>query len=134
MKHDLHIKDTGEIAANTGRALYRVVCTGCRILVHEGTTAPHVRVREHLNGDKGYERPLVDGVDPEFRKTPEEHRAEAAAKVAKVQAHHPEVSEHDLEEGGWDCEPSPTGFCWYNLREDPAQDFCLFCGGPDERL
>jgi hypothetical protein len=36
-------------------------------------------------------------------------------------------------EGGWDCPESPLGHCLYNRLEDPASDYCLFCGGPEER-
>jgi len=35
--------------------------------------------------------------------------------------------------GSWDCEDSPLGVCVYNHIEDPALDYCLFCGEPDER-
>jgi len=35
--------------------------------------------------------------------------------------------------GSWECLHSPTGFCFYNTEHDSACDFCLLCGGPDER-
>lgn len=36
--------------------------------------------------------------------------------------------------GSWDCEPSnPLGVCVYDDENDPCNDFCLFCGHPDER-
>lgn len=39
----------------------------------------------------------------------------------------------DIELGQWDCKTSPTGHCVYNRRDGFALDFCIFCGGPDER-
>lgn len=36
-------------------------------------------------------------------------------------------------EGSWECPESPTKTCWYCDQEDPAWDFCLFCGDPHER-
>ena len=40
-------------------------------------------------------------------------------------------------EGGevWECEDdkNPTGMCYYDGREDPCWDSCLFCGEPYER-
>jgi len=36
-------------------------------------------------------------------------------------------------EGSWDCPTSPTKLCWYDDRQDPRWDFCLFCGHPHER-
>lgn len=36
-------------------------------------------------------------------------------------------------EGSHDCDKSPTKKCWYDNREDPMWDQCLFCGEPDER-
>jgi len=35
--------------------------------------------------------------------------------------------------GSWDCLHSPTGSCFYNGLKDQCLDFCLLCGGPDER-
>lgn len=35
--------------------------------------------------------------------------------------------------GSWECLHSPTGSCFYNGNEDQCLDFCLLCGGPDER-
>jgi len=36
-------------------------------------------------------------------------------------------------EGSWDCPESPTKLCWFDEAEDPAMDFCVFCGHPQER-
>ena len=36
----------------------------------------------------------------------------------------------DIEIGSWDCKTSPIGVCAYG---EDGDDFCLFCGGPDER-
>lgn len=47
--------------ALSGRQTWRVVCRACLVVVHEGTTAPDIRVREHLAGSPGYERPLRAG-------------------------------------------------------------------------
>jgi hypothetical protein len=44
-----------------------------------------------------------------------------------------EVHVTSLELGSWDCAQSPTGFCYYNTDNDPCRDYCLVCGGPDER-
>ena len=35
----------------------------------------------------------------------------------------------------WECETkeSPTGLCFYNVKEDPMMDSCLICGDPHER-
>lgn len=35
--------------------------------------------------------------------------------------------------GGWYCPTSPTKVCQYDDINDPINDFCLHCGGPDER-
>lgn len=35
--------------------------------------------------------------------------------------------------GPWDCENSPWDHCVYYDHVDPAHDFCLYCGGPEER-
>ena len=43
------------------------------------------------------------------------------------------IPREDLELGGWKCKDSPTGKCFYNMSKDPPLDFCLICGGPDER-
>jgi hypothetical protein len=41
--------------------------------------------------------------------------------------------EASLDRGYWDCEDSPTGNCWYDLKSPMGDDECLFCHGPDER-
>ena len=38
-----------------------------------------------------------------------------------------------IEIGSWSCEGSPIKRCAYNTLLDLAHDFCMFCGGPDER-
>lgn len=38
--------------------------------------------------------------------------------------------EENISIGTWDCPDSPIGVCAYGEEGD---DFCLFCGGPDER-
>lgn len=38
--------------------------------------------------------------------------------------------QEDISLGHWECETSPTGECAYGRD---GSDFCLFCGGPDER-
>lgn len=36
--------------------------------------------------------------------------------------------------GTWECVPTnPMGVCVYDDENDPCNDFCLFCGHPDER-
>ena len=35
--------------------------------------------------------------------------------------------------GTWECENSPIDVCIYNHDKDPCHDYCLHCGGPDER-
>ena len=39
----------------------------------------------------------------------------------------------DIELGQWNCETSPTNYCVYNRKDGFSLDFCIFCGGPDER-
>jgi hypothetical protein len=39
----------------------------------------------------------------------------------------------DPRRGSQSCPTSPDGTCWYDEREDPCWDFCVFCGGPHER-
>lgn len=43
------------------------------------------------------------------------------------------LTEDKLKIGSWECEDSPIGICAYNSKKDYINDFCLFCGGPDER-
>jgi hypothetical protein len=43
------------------------------------------------------------------------------------------IDTSELYLGSWDCLHSPTGSCFYNGVKDQALDFCLLCGGPDER-
>lgn len=43
----------------------------------------------------------------------------------------PEILEHIDVRGQWNCPTSPTGQCMYSRKL--GDDFCLFCGGPDER-
>jgi hypothetical protein len=35
--------------------------------------------------------------------------------------------------GSWPCPNSPIEVCVYNLDEDPCEDYCIYCGEPDER-
>jgi len=35
--------------------------------------------------------------------------------------------------GTWKCDNSPYEVCVYDHENDPAHDFCLICGEPDER-
>lgn len=50
-------------------------------------------------------------------------------RLAETHKIDPDVIVH----GGWTCENSATGLCYYNDDEDPCNDFCLVCGGPSER-
>jgi len=43
------------------------------------------------------------------------------------------ISADSLSHGSWDCKESPTGKCYFNEDEDPCEDDCLVCGGPEER-
>lgn len=44
----------------SGKMRYRVECVACAVVVHEATTGPLVRLREHWEGMKGYERPMTE--------------------------------------------------------------------------
>lgn len=57
--HDMRIIPTNHRGGDTGRVRYRVECLACKVVVHEATTAPVIRVQEHFNGDEGYERPMT---------------------------------------------------------------------------
>lgn len=59
VRHTLRVEPTGQQAAPSGRECYSVICEDCDVLVHEGTTAPGTRVKEHLEGRSPYEQPLV---------------------------------------------------------------------------
>ena len=39
----------------------------------------------------------------------------------------------DIALGTWECEYSPTNFCFYDHGKDWIHDHCLMCGQPDER-
>lgn len=39
---------------------------------------------------------------------------------------------NDVSIGGWTCLYSPIKICCY-APDDSCQDFCLYCGNPDER-
>lgn len=34
---------------------------------------------------------------------------------------------------GWDCSDSPLGVCVYKIEHDFADDWCPYCGEPEER-
>ena len=59
-KHRIVIEPTGETGLSSGRPRYRVICEPCGVIIHSGTTAPDVRVGEHLSGEPGYEVSLVE--------------------------------------------------------------------------
>ena len=40
---------------------------------------------------------------------------------------------HGKVSGLWECRQSPAGWCLYDGWNDPMEDFCLFCGQPNER-
>lgn len=56
--HLMTITPLAESSIHTGRPRYRVDCLACRVVVHEATNAPDIRVREHLEGKEGYSRPM----------------------------------------------------------------------------
>ena len=56
--HQVTIEPSGQVAFQSGRTRYRVVCWACRVVVHEATTGPVSALREHFKGEPGYERPL----------------------------------------------------------------------------
>lgn len=43
------------------------------------------------------------------------------------------LQESEIAIGDWNCDKSPIGFCVYDIIEDPACDYCVFCHQPDER-
>lgn len=66
--------------------------------------------------------------------------AEAKGRLEAVQTHLKKalgeaynIHPFDVELGGWRCSDSPTGWCFYDRGKDRALDFCIICGGPDER-
>ena len=46
--HEMTIIPIGQDSCLTAYSLYKVVCKTCDLVVHESTTAPDVRIREHL--------------------------------------------------------------------------------------
>jgi len=44
-----------------------------------------------------------------------------------------ERNPHDLLEGDWSCEGSPTELCVYDMSTEEQDDDCLFCHQPAER-
>ena len=52
-------------------------------------------------------------------------------KAAEILAQKHGVETIDI--GGWKCENSEIGICYYNPDDDPCLDNCLVCGHPDER-
>lgn len=56
-----------------------------------------------------------------------DHDDEISAQLARIMG----INTVDL--GSWKCEHSPTGKCFYDADKDHCNDFCLMCGGPDER-
>lgn len=68
--HDIRITPTTLFGVDSGRRRYRVECHTCQVVVHEATTGPDIRVKEHLEGVKGYERPMEpDEVAAAFKET-----------------------------------------------------------------
>lgn len=59
--HDIRVIATDLFGVDSGRRRYRVECHTCQVVVHEATTGPVIRVKEHLEGVKGYERPMKPG-------------------------------------------------------------------------
>lgn len=59
------------------------------------------------------------------------HKHTHSKQAAEVHADFPDSS--FLKEGKWECIESPTFLCWYDSAEDPAHDWCLYCGEPEER-
>ena len=80
------------------------------------------------------------GFDQEHAMFPPEEKARWALFNAGKDV---PTAETTLTIGSWPCPdpddrhpddiPNPLGVCVYNQDEDPANDFCLFCGNPDER-
>jgi len=71
----------------------------------------------------------AEAVLDKARQDLDERRQELSEALGKML----NVGSDYIELGGWACETSPTGQCVYNRGKDPALDFCLFCGQPDER-
>jgi len=91
-----------------------------------------------FKGRPPVDRSLKDLMEDERRA--EVALREAQGKLANVRyqlkqelAKKTGVDPYDLELGGWDCPDSITGYCYYDSAKDSALDFCLVCGGPDER-
>ena len=66
MGHLLSIKvaPSGDVAGS-GRVRQRVVCTVCRVVLHESTTGARSWIRDHMLGREcAYQRPLRDGEAP----------------------------------------------------------------------
>ena len=56
--HEMRI--TPVRTAPSGRMRYRVECLRCQVVVHEATTGPLTRLKEHWEGIPGYERPMTE--------------------------------------------------------------------------
>jgi hypothetical protein len=75
IEHRMILTPTDLHGVDSGRRRWRVVCETCKTLVHEATTGPEARVREHIIGDghSAYEQPLMEAPDTvlkwDFRQT-----------------------------------------------------------------
>jgi hypothetical protein len=63
--HIFSVTPTGDLGYDTKRPRYRVVCSVCKVVLHESTTGISVWIAKHVAGEKcAYERPLREGETP----------------------------------------------------------------------
>lgn len=60
--HFMLVCPTSLTGIDSGRVRYRVECLTCGVICHEATTAPHIRVQEHMTNPTklGYGRPMTN--------------------------------------------------------------------------
>ena len=57
--HDIRVTNTGTVGCDTGRPYYRLVCSICRVVIHDSTNDPGLRLTQHLRGIPAYDRPMT---------------------------------------------------------------------------
>jgi hypothetical protein len=53
------VAPTAEVAITTGRTRFHVQCRTCLKTLHEATTGPSCRIRDHLKSEHGFEGELA---------------------------------------------------------------------------
>ena len=78
-------------------------------------------------------RALVQGPPPPRRVVKDDPRTLHEAIRKNLEENVYPGCEIEVPLAGWECVNSPTGFCIYNITEDPCMDSCIICGDPEER-